>query len=410
MKKKTVLTMAGIASIASASAQGLYYVGQEANETIPLTWVAGANMIVDNNVTPLVTKGKPGYEDQAWSINPYIQANFTNVDPQTTINFYARAGVNYYIDSLEAQGANETTPNMRMGFDYNHSVSPRLRFSSRNFLAYEMEPEFAVGISNDRTVNPYFFYTSDNSVGYRWTERVGSYTGFGFTGYLGDVQFADRKSWSIYHQMRYQFNQRTVLTSQYRHTAWTGDANNSTNHFITGGVEFRLSQNSVFVGNAGVQLRSVDNGNDNTSPYLEGSVRTKMNSSFSIRSFARFSMEDFDTIQTDGAARYEYSNQQVLRLGITGEYRLTPRFTGFGGFDLIHTMYDDGKQVNTPIVGAGKDTGRTEDLLNAYIGLRVQLTQGLMGNCSINYTDSTSDFDNNDYNRLRLSAGVSYTF
>lgn len=410
MKKKTVLTMAGIASIASASAQGLYYVGQETNESIPLTWVAGASMIWDNNVTPLITPGRPGYEDEAWSINPYVQVNFTNVDPQTTINFYARAGANYYIDSLEALGADETVPNMRFGFDYNHSVSPRLRFSSRNFMAYEMEPEFAVGISNDRTVDPYFFYSTDNSVGYRWTERVGSYTGFGFTGYLGDVQLADRKSWNIYHQMRYQFNQRTVLTSQYRYAAWTGDANDSTNHFITGGVEYRLSQNSVFVGSAGVQFRSVENGEDNSSPFLEASLRSQMNSSFSIRSFVRFSMEDFDTIQNLNPGLFEYSNQQVLRFGLTGEYRLTPRITGFGGFDLVHTMYDGGNQIDTPVIGSGKDSGRTEDLINGYIGLRAQITNELTGNCSINFTDSTSDFDNNDYDRLRLSAGVSYTF
>jgi hypothetical protein len=367
-------------------------------------------MIWDNNVTPLVTPGNPGFEDEAWSINPFIQSNFTNIDPQTSINFYARLGANYYIDSLEAAGADETIPNMRVGFDYNHSVSPRLRFSSRNFLAYEMEPEFAVGISNDRTVDPYFFYSSDNSVGYRWTERVGSYTGFGFTGYLGDVQFADRKSWSIYHQMRYQFNQRTVLTSQYRHQAWTGDANDSTNHFITGGVEYRLSQNSVFVGSAGVQFRSVDNGDDNSSPFLEASVRSQMNSAFSIRSFVRYSMEDFDTIQFIGGDRFEYSNQQVLRVGLTGEYRLSPRLTGFGGLDVVHTMYDGGNQVSLPIVGTGKDSGRTEDLINAYIGLRTQFTDELTGNCSVNYTDSTSDFENNDYDRLRLSAGVSYTF
>jgi hypothetical protein len=406
MKKKTVLTVAGIASLASASAQGLYYAGQEANETIPLTWAVGASMIWDNNVTPLVTPDKPGFEDEAWSINPYVQANFTNVDPQTSVNFYARAGANYYIDSLEAQGADETIPNMRLGFDYNHSASARLRFSSRNFLAYEMEPEFAVGISNDRTVNPYFLYTTDNAVGYRWTERVGSYTGFGFTGYFGDAQFADRKSWNLYHQMRYQFNQRTVLTSQYRYMAWTGDANSSTNHFITGGTEYRLSQNSVFVGSAGVQFRSVDNGDNSSSPFLEASVRSQMNSAFSIRAFTRYSMEDFDTIQFVGANIFEYSNQQVMRLGVTGEYRLTPRVTGFGGLDVVHTMYDGGNQLN----GNGKDSGRTEDLINAYIGLRTQLTNELTGDCTINYTDSTSDFQNNDYDRLRLSVGASYTF
>jgi hypothetical protein len=408
MKKKTAFTLASIASIASLSAQGLYYVGQETTESIPLTWVAGASMIWDNNVTPLVTEGNPGHEDEVWSINPYVQANFTNVDPQTTINFYARAGVNYYLQEMDAPGTERTIPNLRFGFDLNHSVSPRLRFSSRNFLAYEMEPEFAVGISNDRQLDPYFFYSSDNSVGYRWTQRVGSYTGFGFTGYLGDSFLADRKSWFVYHQMRYQLDQRTVLTAQYRYSQWTGDANDSSNHFITGGVEYRISQNSVFVGSAGVQLRSVDNGEDSTSPFFEGSLRTQINSAFGVRAFARYSMEDFDTIQFIGANVFEYSDQQVLRIGITGDYRLTPRLTGFGGVDLVHTMYDGGNQVDG--LGTATDDGRTEDLINAYIGLRARITDALNVDCSINYTDSTSDFVNNDYDRLRLSAGVSYTF
>jgi len=407
MKKKSAFLFASLASISSLSAQGLYYIGQETNESIPLTWVAGASMIWDNNVTPLVTEGNPGFEDEVWSINPYVQASFTNVDPRTTINFYARAGVNYYLEDMEADGTDRTIPNLRFGFDLNHSVSPRLRFSSRNFLAYEMEPEFAVGISNDRTVDPYFFYSSDNSVGYRWTQRVGSYTGFGFTGYLGDTILADRKSWYLYHQMRYQLDQRTVLTAQYRYSAWSGDANDSTNHFITGGVEYRLSQNSVFVGSAGVQFRSVDNGDDSSSPFLEGSLRTQLTSAFGVRGFVRYSMEDFDTIQTnDGVNFFEYSDQQVLRIGLTGDYRLTPRLTGFGGFDLVHTMYDGGNQID----GTATDSGRSEDLINAYIGLRAKVNDSLNVDCTINYTDSSSDFANNDYDRLRLSAGVSYTF
>lgn len=407
MKKTTTFILSGFAALSSLSAQSLYYVGQETEETIPLTWVVGANVIWDSNVTPLIPEGQLGHEDEAWSINPYVQANFTTVDPQTTLNFYARVGANFYLDEMEAAGANETTPNIRVGFDINHSVNERLRFSSRNFLSYEMEPEFSVGFSNDRTVDPYFFYSTDNSVGYRWTERLGSYTGFGFTGYLlADVDFADRKSWNVYHQMRYQWNQRTVLTGEYRYSQWTGDASDSQNHFITGGVEYRLSQNSVFVGSAGVQLRSVDGGEDSSSPFLQASVSSQINSKFSVNGFARYGMEDFDTVQFIGLNAFEYSDQQVFRLGLTGQYQLTPRFTGFGGFDLVHTAYDGGNQIDGP----GTDEGRSEDLLNMYIGLRTKINDAVSVDASINYTDSSSDFVNNNYDRLRLSLGASYTF
>ena len=407
MKLKTVLTLAGVASIASATAQGLYQAGQESGDSMPITWQVGANMIWDDNVFPV-----QGSDDKAWSINPYVQANFTNVDPRTTMDFYTRLGVNYYLETLDAvnpidgspESADEVVPSMRLGFNLNHSANERLKFISQNFVAYEMEPEFAYGVSNDRTSDPYFMYNSDNSVGYRWSARVGSYTGLGFNGLLTDG--GDRRSVIAYHQMRYQFDQRTVFTGQYRHTSWTGDASDSTNHFISGGVEHRLSQTSIFLGNAGVQLRSVDNGGDNTSPYVEGSVSTRLTSSFGVKAFTRYSMEDFNTIQQIDGTLYEYSDLKVLRVGLTGDYRISPRVTGFGGLDVVHSSFEDGKEVN----GDAVDSGRTENMLNGYIGLRAQLTDDMMGNCTINYTKSISDYSNNDYDRLRLSAGVSYAF
>jgi long-subunit fatty acid transport protein len=45
-----------------------------------------------------------------------------------------------------------------------------------------------------------------------------------------------------------------------------------------------------------------------------------------------------------------------------------------------------------------------------YIGLRTKINDALSVDASINYTDSSSDFENNNYDRLRLSLGASYTF
>lgn len=406
MKISSASTIVSLALLGSATSQNLYYVGQEAQESIPLTWNVGANVIWDNNVSPVALPGDLGYQQEQWSINPYVEANLTTITPQTSLNFYGRVGANFYFDDMEAQGADELTPNIRFGIDYSHSFSERLRFSSRNFITYEMEPDYAFGFSTDRGNDPYFFYSSDNSIGYRWTERVGSYTGLAITGFMDDTGFGDRSSWAIYHQMRYQLTQRAVLTGMYRFEQWTGDASDSTNHFLTAGIEYRLSQNSVFEGNVGVQIRDVEDGDSSTSPYLDASIRTNINSSFSVRGFARYSMEDFDSIQFIGATPYQYSDQQVLRLGLTGDYRLSPRLTGFGGVDLVHTGYDSGLEIGGP----GTDDGRSTDLMNVYIGLRARFTDQVTGQCSINYTDSISDFERDDYDRLRLSAGLNYTF
>lgn len=408
MKKASTFTFAAVASFGVLCAQGLYYVGDEASESSPLRWTVGASVVYDDNINPGVVAGNAGYDEDAWSINPYVGASFTAHSPQTTMDFYARAGVNYYLTESDLQGADDTTANGRIGFDLTHRVSERLRFSSRNFIAYEMEPDYAYGVSNQRGIDPYTYWSTDNSVGYRWTERLGSYTGFALTGYSGDAANGDRDSWSVYHQMRYVTSPRSTLTAGYRYSEWSGDASESQNHIWTVGLEHRLSSTSILVLNGGVQIRDVENGDSGSSPYLEAALNTRVNSSFSLRGFARYSAEDMDTVRVTGPDTYEYSDQQVLRVGLTGEYTLTPRLSGFGGIDYVSTSFDGGNKTSGP--GAATDSGSSEDLVNLYIGLRAKISDQLTGECSINYTDSGSDFDGRDYDRLRLSAGVSYSF
>jgi hypothetical protein len=407
MKYNSAFAFAAVASFGVACAQGLYFVGDDTSESSPIRWTVGASVVYDDNINPGVVAGNAGFDEDAWSINPYVGAAFTSQSPQTTLDFYARVGVNYYLTESDLEGADDTTANGRIGFDLTHRFSERLRFSSRNFISYEMEPDYAYGVSNQRGVDPYTYWSTDNSLGYRWTERLGSFTGFALTSYAGDSANGDRDSWSVYHQMRYVTSPRSTLTAGYRYSDWGGDASSSQNHYWTVGLEHRLSSTSIVVLNGGIQVRDVDNGDSSTSPYFEVALNTRVNTSFSVRGFARYSVEDLDTIRTIGADTFEFSDQQVLRIGMTGEYALTPRLSGFGGIDYINTSFDAGNEVGGGGLTAG---GQAEDLVNLYVGLRAKLSDQLTGECSINYTDSGSDFEGRDYDRLRLSAGVSYSF
>jgi len=410
MKYKTAFTFSAVASFGVACAQGLYYVGDETFESSPIRWTVGASTVFDDNINPSVTAG-PGKNEEAWSLNPTVGATFSAKSPQTTIDLFARAGVNYYLTSSDLSGADDTTPNGRMSLDLTHRASERLRFSSRNFISYEMEPEYAYGISNQRGSDPSTFWTSDNSAGYRWTERVGSFTGFALSGYLSDAPNSDRNSWAIYHQMRYAVSPRSTMTAQYRYAEWTGgNPSDSENHYLTAGLEHRLSANSIAVLSAGLQLRDVANGDSSTNPYFELAVNNRVNSSFSIRGFTRYSVEDLDTIRPVGTATYEFSDQQVLRVGLTGEYVLTPRLSGFGGIDYVGSGFDAGNLISSPTSAPATAGGLEEGLVNLHVGLRAKLSDQLTGECSINFTNSGSDFEARDYDRLRLSAGVSYSF
>ena len=408
MKKVTVFALASIAVVGSVSAQGLFYLEDEYEKSIPVKWTVGANVIWDNNINPNIDTGL-GFKEEAWSLNPNVTVSFTNVSPQTTIDVFARVGVIYYLEESALPGASDTTTNARLSLNLTHRFNELLRFSTQTFLAHEMEPEYSRGISTARTgSDPYTYWSSDNSLGYRWTERLGSYTGVINTGYLGSSEEADRNSWSIYHQMRYQLTPLTVLTGQYKYEQWSGDASDSTNHYITVGLEHSLSQTSVFTLDAGAQLREVDGGESTTSPYLDAALNSQINTRFSVRGFIHYGIEDYDTVRGANNSLYEYNDQRALRIGLSADYVLSPRLSLFGGVDYITTNFDKGLLISGP--GPLTDEGTLEEMLNLYVGLRAKFTDTLTGDCSLNHTNSASDFIGNDYERLRLSVGMNYSF
>ena len=79
-----------------------------------------------------------------------------------------------YMDDINTQS--------RAGISLTHRFSERLRFSSRNFISYELEPDYSYGYASSRQTGAYFFWQTDNSLGFRWTERFATYTGVRLSG------------------------------------------------------------------------------------------------------------------------------------------------------------------------------------------------------------------------------------
>ena len=389
----------------SASAQGLYYVGSEAQESLPLKWVVGASAFYDDNVNP----GLGVAEDGSFGINPYVGLSFVNITPQTTWDVYARLGLIYYFDT--PNGVDSTNSQSRAGVDFTHRVSERLRFSSRNFISYELNPDYSYGIATSANTGEYLYWQSDDSVGFRWTERLGTYTGVKLTGTsYANSSNNDVFTWELYNQFRYQLGPQTVLTGDYRYAqnSTSGQAVDSTDQYILAGVEQRFSPTTIGIVRAGIQLHDVDAGNSNNSPYLELAMNSQVSQQFSVRAFARYGIESNDTVQvhpTSGPAIF--NDAQVLRMGVSSEYVISPMFSVFGGVDYIPTSYADGRQIYSPFASVSDLDG---DLLNAYIGLSAKFNDYLTGTLSYNFTDSTSDIVNQDYTRNRINLGVSAEF
>lgn len=418
MKRKIPFGLLGLLAAGSASAQGLYYIGSEAQESLPLKWVVGMSAIYDDNVAPgsLDAAGNPDEED-SFGLNPYVGLSFVSMTPQTTWDVYARLGLVYYFDAPDYM--DDVNSQSRAGINLTHRFNERLRFSSRNFISYELEPDYSYGYASSRQVGEYFYWNTDNALGYRWTERLATYTGLRLTGTTyADVSNNDRFTWELYNQFRYQLTPQTVLTADYRYAQTYGDglSADSSDHYVLGGVEHRFSPNTIGIVRAGAQFHDVDGGGNNTSPYLEFALNSQVNQQFRVRSYARYGIETYDTVQGldtngDGLSDVvvEYDERETLRFGVSGEYAFSPMFSMFAGLDYIPTSYSSGRKLpGNGFVGPVPDGD--EDILNAYIGVSVKFNDYLTGTASYNFTDSSSDIVGRDYDRNRISVGVSAEF
>jgi len=319
---------------------------------------------------------------------------------------FGRIGGTYYIDSPAATSTSDTYGQARLGINWAHRVSERLRFSSRNYAAYELEPDYSYGFASDRQLEEYFHYQSDNAVGYRWSDRLGTYTGVKFDGinYGGSAAVNDRMTYSFYNQFRLSTSEQTVWTLDYRYseTDSSGTAGDSTNHFITLGIEHRFSPNSVLAAKAGVQMRDVDGGASSDSPFAELAIRTRVNEQFSFRTFARYSVEDYGT----SFAGRTFDTNNTLRVGVTAKYVVSPDITLNAGLNYIMTDMEDGRTVPGGVTVADADT----DLLNLHLGFSYKVNDGVYVTGSYNWTDSDSDIVGRNYERNRFSLGARVEF
>ena len=276
----------------------------------------------------------------------------------------------------------------RLGVNLTHRFDERLRFSSRNFVSYELNPDYSYGYASSAQTGEYFFWQSDNSIGYRWTERLGTYTGLRLTGttYVdSDTEDNDRIGWEAYNQFRYQFGPQTVLTLDYRYgqTDSGGVASDYTDQFVLVGAEHRFSPNTIGIVRAGAQFRDNDDAGSYTSPYVEFAMNTQVNQQFSLRAYARYGLEGYDTVQfNDIAGLVEYGDTRALRLGISSEYVISPMFSVFGGFDYLPTSYEGGVSLQTPpFLGTIGDLD--SEIFNANLGLSVQIQRFVNGNSEL---------------------------
>ena len=419
MKSNFPILFFAVCSGPAFAAEGLYYTGTEAQESLPIKWSLGANAIYDDNWRA----GSSTDSDASMAVMPNLGVSFTSTTPQTTWDVFGKLGLVYYFDAPEFDAnkkpIEDTFSQSRINASFSHRYSERLRFMSRNYVANELEPDYSYGSASGRTGNETFTWMTDNSVGFRWTERLGTYTGFRFSGSRFDTNANaennnDRTTIEGYEQFRYQLSPQTVLTPEYRYAQTDGSdkASDSTDQYFLVGVDHRFSPNTIGIFKTGAQLRDVDEGDGGLGPYLEIALQSQINQQFRLGAYTRYGAEVNGTVididKSTNSHNYDYDDLRVLRVGGNGRYTVSKDLSLLAGGDFIFSNYMDGRDVNTSNT-YGPD--KYETSLNGYVGLSYKLTDYLFGNFYYTYTQTFTDISyEREYDRNRISLGLSAEF
>ena len=393
------------------AAEGLYHTGAEAQESIPIKLQLGLSAIFDDNVAA----GSSTESDSSLAVSPKVGLAYSSATPQTTWDVYGNLGMIYYFDAPDSLNGNDSFSQSRINASVTHRFNERVRFVSRNYIANELEPEYSYGVASGRTGNETLTWMTDNSIGYRWTERLGTYTGIRFSGIRADVDEGvrnnqDRTTVEFSEQFRYQLSPQSVLTPEYRiaQTDAINDASDSMDQYFLVGVDHRFSPNTIGIFKTGAQLRDVDEGDSGLCPYLEIALQSQVNQQLKLGAYTRYGAEFSDTVLTFGSNTYDYEDRRAMRLGFNAKYTITKEVSMLMGSDTILSDYAEGRNVaNSNDFGDNK----YENNFNAYIGFSTRLTDYLFCNLYYTYTQTFTDIsDQREYVRNRISLGLSAEF
>lgn len=375
-----------------ANAQGLFDVNpnETESESSPLRYNAGVTFGYDDNVNP--TSGLA--DDSSTYARALLGANLVTRNARTSWDINAVVSQTRYFDT----DANQDTTNARLAFNLNHRVSDRVRVVSRSFFNYGLDLGNFYGAITNRQLDEFIYFSTDNAVGYRWNDRLATYTGVSFStlDYQGSSNDVD--SIGLYNTFRYSVSPNTIMTASYRYTNSryeVGGADRSS-QYATLGFETKISDTAAVSADFGAQFSS------ETAPFAQISYVNRLTDQFRARAFARYSMEDTDTTFNGG----RYDDKQTFRVGFAADYTLSPKVVLTVGGNYSQSDYAQG---SLPAL-----TDADWDLLNLYAGVNFRVNEAVSLRTSINYTDSDATNlpagSNRDYDRLRYELGLNYAF
>jgi len=377
-----------------ASAQGLLSLQTnkaEFADPAPVSYTAGLSTGYDK----LNYRADGAGDIDSFFIQGGLGAAFQSADQVTPWNLGLDFGTVYYLD--DTNRSDDTDYSARASFNVSHAFSERLKLTNNFYLTYEVEPNFGTGASTALRNGQYFYGYNNLAVSYAWSERFSTTTSYTVDGIKYDDELTaateDRFSHIVSQQFSWAWNQTLKIVGEYRFRKVMYDRapTDSTSHFVLAGLDKAWSERTNGSFRAGAEMYQSDR-SDEIAPYFEAAL--------SHATSEKTTLNVFSSVGFDGSELGNYGSRYSYRLGANATNQVSKRLAINGGLNYAYSTFE----------GVGADPDVNEHELSATAGLGYRLWDNVSMDASYSYTLLTSDDALRDYDRNRVSLGLSASF
>ena len=388
-----ILAAASMAGLNGAQAQGLLSIGADSDfeANLPFTVTLATAVGYDSNSTQAPDAFEEG-DTGFWQGGVVVA--YASGSPVTKVRVGGHYSGFYYFDTMPGQ--DEWFHNFRATLNVQHAASRRLQLGFNGWVAYEFQPDFAIGQTSSRVQDQYTFGYANVSAAYMLSPVITSVTNYTFSGVYYDEDNADdRVSHLISQQFKYLVTRLTALTAEYRYGVVQYDSGRSdyTSHYALVGANHAFSRQLTGSIAAGAQFVDYDSGGSTENPYVEGALNYRLAEETSLRWYNRYGF--------DATNAGSHQERLSYRTGVTVTQKFGPYLSGNAGVHYIHQSFEDS-------FDALRD--RDDDVVYLTLGLDYQILENVVLNSTYSYTNLSSDAELLEYDRHRVSLGVSATF
>jgi hypothetical protein len=390
---KSLITITTLSMGASAFGQGLVSLRPNRDEferKLPFTVTVDVGAGYDSNTNLSSTdKNSSGY------LQAGVGTEFRGGDRRTSYGISASYGAFYYLDP--APDTNEYMQSARLGFNLRHKFSERTTLTDSAYVAYEFEPNYAVGSGTTRRSQEYLYYYNDIAISHAWSRTFSTITGYTFTGMDYQEDSLDGENYMthvFHHEFLYALSKLTSVAVDYRFALANYDNGfgDYKSHYYLVGLNHNFDRRTFGTFRVGAETRERDNGGSDTNPYFEGNLSYRADKHTTFNAYARYGFED--------SSIGSYQRRESWRTGLTATHGLTTRLSATAGLHYIHDTFDESADA------AGYD----EDVFSVSIGLNYALYKNISLTSSYGYTTTASGNELREYDRHNVSLGLRASF